>query len=59
MPVKLPIGYRNNRRIGAALAVTLVCGVVISFAAMLALCYKFGVRELQTGLGHPHDRIGI
>jgi len=37
----------NNRRIGAALAVTLVCGVVISFVAMLALCYKFGVRELQ------------
>jgi hypothetical protein len=26
---------------------TLVAGVVVSFLAMLALCYKYGVRELQ------------
>jgi hypothetical protein len=27
--------------------ITLIAGVVISFLAMLALCYKFGMRELQ------------
>ncbi len=27
--------------------ITLLGGVVISFVAMLALCYKFGIRELQ------------
>ena len=44
---KITDGVTNNRRIGAVLIVTLVCGVVISFVAMLAICYKYGVRELQ------------
>jgi hypothetical protein len=37
----------NNRRIGLVIVGLLVCGVTLSFLAMLALCYKFGVRELQ------------
>ena len=37
---------RNNRLIFLAIAITLVAGVAISLLAMLALCYKFGVREL-------------
>jgi len=36
----------NNRRILTAIILTLVAGIVVSFLAMLALCYKFGVREL-------------
>jgi hypothetical protein len=36
----------NNRRIFAAIMLTLVAGIVVSFLAMLVLCYKFGVREL-------------
>ncbi len=38
---------RNNRLIFLGIAVTLVAGVLISFLAMLALSYKFGMRELQ------------
>ena len=38
---------RNNRFIFIAIALTLIAGVVVSFLAMLALCYKFGMRELQ------------
>jgi hypothetical protein len=38
---------RNNRFIFLAIAITLIAGVVVSFLAMLALCYKFGMRELQ------------
>ncbi|MCP4710828.1 MAG: hypothetical protein GY869_19570, partial [Planctomycetes bacterium] len=37
----------NNRRIFISIAVVLIIGVVSSFLAMLALCYKYGVRELQ------------
>jgi hypothetical protein len=44
---KVTDGVSNNRRIGLAIVVLLVCGVAVSFLAMLALCYKFGVRELQ------------
>jgi hypothetical protein len=36
----------NNRRIFAVIMLTLVAGIVVSFLAMLVLCYKFGVREL-------------
>jgi len=38
---------RNNRFIFLAIAITLIAGVIVSFIAMLALCYKFGMRELQ------------
>ena len=38
---------RSNRLIFLAIAITLVAGVLISFLAMLALSYKFGMRELQ------------
>ncbi|MEE4266057.1 MAG: DUF6785 family protein [Desulfobacteraceae bacterium] len=36
----------NNRRIFTVIMLTLVAGIVVSFLAMLVLCYKFGVREL-------------
>jgi hypothetical protein len=37
----------NNNRIFIFIIVTLIAGIVVSFLAMLLLCYKFGVRELQ------------
>jgi hypothetical protein len=37
---------RNRRLILGAIVLTLILGMVISMGAMLALCYKFGVREL-------------
>jgi hypothetical protein len=39
-------GLRQKRLIMAAIGLTLALGVVVSFAAMLSLCYKFGIREL-------------
>ena len=44
---KISDGTASNRRIFATIMVTLLLGILISFLAMLALCYKFGVRELQ------------
>lgn len=38
---------RNKRRIFGGMLITLTAGVVVSFAAMLSLCYKYGARELQ------------
>jgi hypothetical protein len=38
---------QNRRLIFGAMLVTLLLAVVVSFVAMLALCYKFGARELQ------------
>ncbi len=37
----------NNRWIFMTIVIVLVIGVASSFLAMLALCYKYGVRELQ------------
>ncbi len=37
----------NRRMIIGGISLTLVAGVAVSFLAMLALCYKFGIRELQ------------
>jgi len=37
----------NNRWIFLTIVIVLVIGVASSFLAMLALCYKYGVRELQ------------
>ena len=37
----------NMRLIIAGISITLVIGLIVSFLAMLALCYKYGVRELQ------------
>lgn len=37
----------NRRAVFGAMLVTLLLAVVVSFVAMLALCYKFGARELQ------------
>ena len=36
-----------RRMILGSIMLTLLCAVVVSFVAMLALCYKFGIRELQ------------
>jgi hypothetical protein len=37
----------NNNRIFLIIMLTLIAGIVVSFLAMLVLCYKFGVRELE------------
>jgi hypothetical protein len=37
----------NRRLIVGSIIFTLIMGVVVSFVAMLALCYKFGIRELE------------
>ncbi len=37
----------NNNRIFLFIMLILVAGIVVSFLAMLLLCYKFGVRELE------------
>jgi hypothetical protein len=37
----------NRRLIIGSIIFTLIMGVVVSFVAMLALCYKFGIRELE------------
>jgi hypothetical protein len=36
----------QRRRIMTAITITLVLGVAVSFTAMLALCYRYGIREL-------------
>lgn len=38
---------RNKGLLLAAMVILLVSAVAVSFMAMLALCYKFGVRELE------------
>ena len=44
---KVTENVTNNRRILVTVLITLLAGIVVSFVAMLALCYKYGVRELQ------------
>ncbi|UCD89873.1 MAG: hypothetical protein JSW04_00065 [Desulfobacterales bacterium] len=44
---KVTQNSKNKRIILFGILATLVAGVVVSFVAMLALCYKFGMRELQ------------
>lgn len=38
---------KNRRLLLFGIGATLVVAVVVSFTAMLALCYKYGIRELQ------------
>ncbi len=38
---------REKRRMAAAMVLALVTGVAVSMTAMLALCYRYGIRELQ------------
>jgi hypothetical protein len=44
---KVTDGVRNNRKVAIAMMLALVAGVAASFTAMLAVAYKFGVRELD------------
>ena len=44
---KVTQNMRNRGVIFGGILITLMAGVVVSFVAMLALCYKFGIRELQ------------
>jgi len=44
---KVTQNLSNRRVIFCGMFITLIAGVVVSFVAMLALCYKFGIRELQ------------
>nr|MCU0540106.1 hypothetical protein [Desulfobacterales bacterium] len=45
---KITDGVRTNRWVCAGIVVALAAGVAVSFIAMLAVCYKFGARELHT-----------
>ncbi len=44
---KVTYGTTRRRMVVGFVFATLVCGVGVSFLAMLALCYKYGMRELQ------------
>ena len=44
---KITQGMTNRRWIIVAILITLVICVGVSFLAMLSLCYKYGIRELQ------------
>ncbi|MBW1980975.1 MAG: hypothetical protein JRJ12_07120 [Deltaproteobacteria bacterium] len=44
---KVGEGSRNRKLIFAGILVVIVAGVVVSFVAMLTLCYKYGIRELH------------
>jgi len=44
---KVTDGTANNNRVFLFIMLGLMAGIVASFLAMLALCYKFGVRELD------------
>jgi hypothetical protein len=44
---KITEGVRNSRMVVAAVVVALAAGVLVSFAAMIGLGYKHGVRELD------------
>jgi hypothetical protein len=44
---KVTQNSKNKRMVIGGILITLAAGVVVSFVSMLALCYKFGVRELH------------
>jgi hypothetical protein len=44
---KISAALKNRRLVAGGIVITLLAGIVVSLVAMLALCYKFGVRELQ------------
>lgn len=44
---KITYEMNGRRTIVWGVMITLVAGVVVSFIAMLALCYKFGIRQLE------------
>ncbi|MDZ7598100.1 MAG: DUF6785 family protein [Desulfobacterales bacterium] len=44
---KISAALKNRRLVGGGIVITLLAGITVSLVAMLALCYKFGVRELQ------------
>ena len=44
---KTTLWVQNRRLVMAGILLVLILGVAVSFTAMLALSYKFGIRELQ------------
>ena len=44
---KVTDGVANHRRLFIAIFVLIIAGICVSFLAMIALCYKFGIRELH------------
>jgi len=44
---KISSSLANMRMVFVGLVVTLLSGLAVSFCAMLALCYRFGVRDLK------------
>ena len=44
---KTTLWVKNRVLVVTGILLTLILGVAVSFTAMLTLCYKFGIRELQ------------
>jgi hypothetical protein len=44
---KVGEGFRNKRLVLAGIGMAILAGVLVSFVAMMALCYKYGIRDLQ------------
>jgi hypothetical protein len=44
---KVSEGTRNRRLVFSGILLVVLSGVLVSFLAMLALCHKYGIRELQ------------
>jgi hypothetical protein len=44
---KVSEGVRSRRLVFAAILLAILAGGMVSFIAMLALCHKYGIRELQ------------
>ncbi len=44
---RITLGSPGARMVFLGICATLVTAVAVSFAAMLALCYKYGIRELE------------
>lgn len=44
---KITYNLPGRRTIVSGVMITIIGGVLVSFVAMLALCYKFGLRQLQ------------
>jgi len=44
---KVGEGMRNKRLIFTGIVIAVISGVLVSFVAMLVLCHKYGIRELQ------------
>ena len=55
---KVSEGVRSRRLVFAGILLAILAGVMVSFIAMLALCHKYGIRELQLDWA-THTTLGV